>query len=50
MKKKQKRYVVFIPVGGFYCYKTYFTTLKEVLETYGFKRKEISDWWKERER
>ena len=48
MKKKQKRYVVFIPVGGFYANNTYCTTLKEVLGIFGYKRKEISDWWKEK--
>ena len=50
MKTKKKKYVWFVPVGGFYAVETYCTSLKELLEVWGCKRKEISDWWKEREK
>ena len=47
MNSKKTKYVVFIPVGGFYATGTYCKTLKELLETWGYKRSEILDWWKE---
>ena len=39
--------IYFIPVGGFYALRSEFPTLKETMLNYGYKRSQISQWWKQ---
>lgn len=40
-----KKTIYFIPVGGFHAMKSEYHTLKETMQHYGLKRKDINEWW-----
>ena len=42
-----KKIIYFIPVGGFHAIESPYPTLKETMERMGYKRSEISEWWKQ---
>lgn len=46
MRKKEEKEVWIRLKGAFYSMNTYCKTLKEAMETHGFKRSDIAEWWK----